>query len=190
MEQPSKQLPIIRPLFVASIFAALAGLIIYSGIDLNPPWTHLLPLGVIISVPVIFVVGLGLHRRQWLITPVAGILSTLFSASYSITSYWFGPCGGTSSFSGYPYPWFQKYTINNPGDCGGEVPLHANPLFFFRGQLFLVDVIFYTVVALAILELYLGTVEFSRKRSGINLGTKAAGLPKDASLPGLSLENG
>ncbi len=160
MEGLSKQLLVVRPLLMIFLFSALAGLIVayrLSGIDVDPP---LLLFWVIISGSMVLIVGLRLYRIQWLITPAVGILSTLASGGYSVTLYNPGNCGGIFTFSGYPYPWFQTIIPNN---CVIGRPLVIPPPPF-HGPLFLVDAIFYTLLALTILESYLGTLQFSTNR--------------------------
>ena len=175
MEHPSRRLAVIRSAFTASLFVILAGLIMMLGFDDNRPWERVLTLGTIIFASMIFVLGLRVHRREWLISPVAGIFSTLASAGYSITSYASGPCGGTIRFLGYPYSWLGEFTASNPsGWCVMGHPLTANPPAFFQGQLFLLDAMFYSLFSLAILELYFGSHVF---RSTVRL------IQDDLSLP-------
>jgi hypothetical protein len=122
---------------------------------------------------VILYTGLALNRKQWLIAPIIGIAVTFTSALYSTTVYPVIPCGSTLVSQGYPYPWIRRFGLPSDGRCivdfepiGGGLPqfgLVPSPII--ANIWFITDAVFFTLLALAILELVAGTRRYKSSSS-------------------------
>lgn len=108
---------------------------------------------------VMFVASLSLKRKQWLIAPLIGIAVTLVSALYSTTVSPVMSCA-TQVSQGYPYPWIIRPVLSLGSGCplylepiGSALPFGFVPRTIFAYTGFIMDVVFYTLLTLAILEL-------------------------------------
>jgi hypothetical protein len=115
---------------------------------------------------VILYIGLALNRKQWLIAPIIGTAVTFTSALYSTTVYPVIPCGdGRCIVDFYPIR-------------GGLPQLGFVPSPIIANIWFITDAVFYTLLALAILELVAGTRRYKSSSS-----LKAAATPHPGIAP-------
>jgi hypothetical protein len=116
--------------------------------------------------------ALVLSRKQWLIAPIIGIALTFTSALYSTTVYPVVPCGSNLVSQGFPYPWIRRFGLPSNGHCiiyyepidnGSRALFVPNPIIGYIW--FITDAVFYTLLALAILELVAGTRRYKSSSS-------------------------
>jgi len=150
------------------LFTGLALLLLAFKLPSFPQDPGLLLIISALYVMVVLYTGLALNRKQWLIAPIIGIAVTFTSALYSTTVYPVIPCGSTLVSQGYPYPWMRRFGFPSDGRCivdfepigGGLAQFGLVPSPIIANIWFITDAVFYTLLALAILELVAGTRRF------------------------------
>ena len=130
-----------------------------------------------VIVLMILYIGLVLHQGEWLIAPFVGIAATLISSLYSQTIYPATVCESTMISQGYPYPWIHLTTIPPSARCifyygptGNTLAgysLAPNPLLGYIW--FLADAVFYTLLVLAIIELFAAARRSQSNPSGFHV---------------------
>jgi len=157
-----------RHLPFSLLFTGLALLLLAFKLPSFPQNPGLLSITTALCGMVILYTGLALNRKQWLIAPLIGIAVTFTSALYSTTVYPVIPCGSTLVSQCYPYPWIRRLGLPSDGRCivdfepiGGGLPqfgLVPSPII--ANIWFITDAVFFTLLALAILELIGATRRF------------------------------
>ena len=149
------------------LFTSLASLLVAFNLPsfLQDPGLLLLLTAIIGAV--MLCTSLALDRDRWLIAPIIGIAVTFVSAFYSTTVQTLVPCGTLQISQGYPYPWIRRPVLPFGYGCGGYLESMAGALPFgftlrpiIAYAAFMTDVVFYTLLTLAILELVAATRKF------------------------------
>jgi hypothetical protein len=162
-----------RHLLFSLLFTGLALLLLAFKLPSFPQDPGLLLIISALYVMVILYTGLDLNRKQWLIAPLIGTAVTFTSALYSTTVYSVIPCGSTLVSQGYPYPWIRRFSLPSDNRCivdfhpigGGLSQLGLVPSPIIADIWFITDAVFYTLLALAILELVAGTRRYKSSPS-------------------------
>jgi hypothetical protein len=162
-----------RHLLLSLLFTGLALLLLAFKLPSFPQNPGLLLIITALCGMMILYTGLALNRKQWLIAPIIGIAVTFTSALYSTTVYPVIPCGSTLVSQGYPYPWIRRFSLPSDGRCpvyyepigtgSLQLGLVPSPIIGYIG--FITDAVFYTLLALAILELVTGTRRYKSSPS-------------------------
>lgn len=107
--------------------------------------------------------ALAFGRRRWLLAFPIGILTALASAYYAVTVHQPGPCDGTTTRSGFPFPWSQTLQVKPFDGCYLLLNVLA-PTPTRTGIFYLMDTVFYAILTLGVLEVSTGVQQLLRNR--------------------------
>lgn len=117
-------------------------------------------------------------------TPFIGLAATITSGLYYTTVYPTAPCGSIVMSQGYPYPWIRHFILPSDSRCplyvqstGYQLPISGLYLSPVPAYTYIItDTVFYSLLALSILELVAATRAFrSTNRRNIHADPKDIG---------------